>query len=238
MRKSLFALLLLAVCATASAQIVKLGSSIAASTNGGASVSVTSDVTGASLAVACVTFYKASTGYSVTFNGVAGTLAKEQLSANSAGASIWYWVNPTGSHAFAASGGSETGYFAISPSWYSGTATSSVVDATDGAANNGGSTNTGGTVAPANPGELVLSCLGLDGGTGTAAANLTALDSLAASGGNSYQTVTAYSIQTTATSVTPSWSWTPGPNSNAAATVSFNAAPAVPTSGNFFGLMQ
>lgn len=149
------------------------------------------------------------------------TLAKAQPSGAGQSSAVWYVRNPTttGSMHFTCAGANT--FPMINIMGFTGTATSGAPNATS---SNGGATGTSVNAGPVAPSVANTTCVtelmtgGNEHGTPTISSPFTVGSAVPNAGGISVGGVSAYQIQTTATTENPTYSWpTSVPNAGAAA---------------------
>lgn len=189
------------------------------------------DTTGATLLVAVVTRYSGGVPTVSDSNSNTWTALTDRTGGEAA-ARIYYAVNPTvgSAHTFTIGGGGSDYYAKITVGAFSGAATSTPFDQQNGAGSGSGSTSlASGSVTPGEDNELIISVIS----TGTGSSGTYSVDNSMTkfSGEEPYEInvneghAGAYKIQTTATAIDATWSWT-GSAVRAAAIATFKAAAA------------
>ncbi len=204
----------------------------------GSGTSPAIDTTGANLIVISVTDdtgtntgtptdSKSNTWTHLTFNTNGGVSTQ-----------LWYSLNPTvgSGHTFASANNNLFGSITVAA--FSGAAASSPFDVENGSNTASASSLQTGSVTPSQDNSLVIYSTG-DAWTGTLTANIgTVTDFGGLIGGNSFANGMAYQIQTTATAVNPTFSWTGGAARAEASIAVFKPAPASNTPQHAIATMQ
>ncbi len=146
-------------------------------------------------------------------------------------ARLWYCENPTvgANHNFTCSGSVTANASDIIA--FSGTLTSGALDtgSDKGSSGNTGTSGSGGSFTPSAANSVVVSGWSANSGSsGPSCSGFTVSDSADYSGGNNVSGGLAYQIQTTATNVNPTWSWS-GSTNWCVTEATFLAAGASPT---------
>lgn len=110
---------------------------------------------------------------------------------------------------------------------FSGVKASAPLDQQAGTGANNGSSLQPGSITPSEDNCLIIATLTTNGGSGVAIDSGFTLVGTAYQGGNHEAGYVAYKIQTTATAVNPTWTWTGGAE-NAGGIASFKAASSPP----------
>jgi len=222
--KNLFLLFALLISLPAYAQVALLAHTAAgfAGTGGGASPVTTTAIntTGASMIAICASSDPHSTVAPTDSAGNLWLLAKTQNEDGDSRVSLWYAIAPVTSPSHTFTGHGQAPSVAVM-------AFSNVASGPDQLSSSQSykSPLTSGNLTPANPDELILSCISAYPAAFTAnvSAPLTVVDSLPWNGGynGSVATASAFAVETTAAPVNPAWNFTSGKCAGATVAASF-----------------
>ena len=227
---SLFTLMPMpALNASALFAIAKVSSVSAGASGGGTFTTGNISTTGASLFVACVSSYIGASAPTLsdsqtnTWTGL--TARNEAVAVRNR---MFYVASPStsGTHNFTLTGSGTFGGLAVYA--FSGTDTSSPFDSQQAGATGNSTSSAPGSITPAQNDSVVVSCATLDANISSVGASMTLDENVAFSGGNHYAAAGAYIVQTTATAINPTWSWT-GTQRYAMSIASFKPAGGSPT---------
>lgn len=192
----------------------------------GSGTSSAIDTTGATLLVLVCSWYGSVGGAGTPSDSKGNTWTQAVTSADAGGVgvTIYYAVSPTvgSGHTFTQTIGANIGSFAVIA--YSGTATASPLDATNGNAKSGSSSTLScGSVTPAADGYVVVT-VGVTNGTGGAVVSVDAGQTIDQNMSSTFYSALAFEIQTTATTRNPTYTFTAASDYGATAIASFKAA--------------